>query len=59
MIGLSVLVSREIIREIEIFVFFLGGVRKHLWHRAYPEKLYFVGELMSMSDLSPKMVLIN
>ena len=33
-----------------------GGVRKHLWRLAYPEKFYFVGELMSMSQFSPKMV---
>ncbi|CAF3731282.1 unnamed protein product [Rotaria sp. Silwood1] len=33
----------------------IGGVRKHLWHLAYPEKLYFVGELIGMSTFSPKM----
>ncbi|UJR35629.1 hypothetical protein I4U23_028379 [Adineta vaga] len=33
----------------------IGGVRKHLWRLAYPEKLYFVGELMGMSTFSPKM----
>ncbi|CAF5201861.1 unnamed protein product, partial [Rotaria magnacalcarata] len=33
----------------------IGGVRKHLWRLAYPEKLYFVGELMSLSTFSPKM----
>lgn len=32
------------------------GVRKHLWQMAYPDKLYFVGELIGMSTLSPKMV---
>ena len=32
------------------------GVRKHLWRMAYPDKLYFVGELIGMSTLSPKMV---
>ncbi len=35
---------------------FLGGVREHLWRVAYPEKLYFVGELTGMSQFSPKMV---
>ncbi|CAF3977131.1 unnamed protein product [Adineta steineri] len=33
----------------------MDGVRKHLWRLAYPDKLYFVGELMSMSTFSPKM----
>ncbi|CAM4828872.1 unnamed protein product [Rotaria magnacalcarata] len=33
----------------------IEGVRKHLWRVAYPEKFYFVGELMSMSTFSPKM----
>ncbi|CAF0866742.1 unnamed protein product [Adineta ricciae] len=33
----------------------IEGVRKHLWRLAYPEKLYFVGELMGMSSFSPKM----
>ena len=35
----------------------LEGVRKHLWRLAYPDKLYFVGELISMSIFSPKMVI--
>lgn len=34
----------------------LEGVRKHLWRLAYPEKLYFVGELTGMTAFSPKMV---
>ncbi|CAF3343668.1 unnamed protein product [Rotaria socialis] len=33
----------------------IEGVRKHLWHVAYPEKFYFVGELIGMSTFSPKM----
>ncbi len=39
--------------------FFSGGVREHLWRVAYPEKFYFVGELMSMTEFSPKMVLFS
>ena len=34
----------------------LDGVRKHLWRMAYPDKLYFVGELTGMTAFSPKMV---
>ncbi len=34
----------------------VDGVRKHLWRVAYPEKLYFVGELTGMTAFSPKMV---
>ncbi|CAF2379856.1 unnamed protein product [Rotaria sp. Silwood2] len=33
----------------------IDGLRKHLWRLAYPEKLYFVGELTGMSTFSPKM----
>jgi len=42
-----------------LFVFLSDGVRKHLWRRAYPEELYFVGELQGMSQFSPKMVIKN
>ncbi|UJR10262.1 hypothetical protein I4U23_014471 [Adineta vaga] len=33
----------------------IEGVQKHLWRIAYPEKLYFIGELLSKSEFSPKM----
>lgn len=60
MIGLKVLVGENLLKKIQVDTFFFsGGVRKHLWRMAYPEKLYFVGELMSMSTFSPKMVTIN
>lgn len=56
MIGLKVLVREKEIIEQMISEEFSEGVRKHLWQMAYPEKIYFVGELMGMSQFSPKMV---
>jgi len=57
-IGLNVLVSeiKYILDEKFHSNIDVDGVRKHLWRVAYPEKLYFVGELTGMTAFSPKMV---
>ena len=57
--GSNVLVSKTIDSLFSNESLLSEGVRKHLWRLAYPEKLYFVGELTSMTTFSPKMVTKN